>query len=95
MKKNIIFLLVLTALVSFKLSTATIAKVKTDLPAKGIPMGLGFNVHIKGTNQDWDNIKASGANPKTAINAETPDPAYDDLTTDAFAWNSFPGNGQK
>lgn len=36
-------------------------KEKTVLPAKVIPMGMGFNVHIKGPDQDWDNIKASGA----------------------------------
>lgn len=60
MKKSIIFLFVLTALVSFKPSAATAAKVKTGLPAKEIPMGLGFNVHIKGPDKDWDEIKASG-----------------------------------
>lgn len=40
---------------------ATAVKMKTVLPAKMIPLGLGFNVHIMGPDQDWDNIKASGA----------------------------------
>ena len=34
--------------------------VKTTLPDKAIPQGLGFNVHIMGPDQDWDEIKAAG-----------------------------------
>jgi polysaccharide biosynthesis protein PslG len=61
MKRSIIFLLVLTVIVSFKQRAVSAAKIENGLPVKEIPMGLGFNVHIMGPDKDWDDIKASGA----------------------------------
>jgi len=57
------------ALASTKLATAgeaasaktTVApNVKSGLPDKAIPQGIGFNVHIMGPDRDWDEIKAAG-----------------------------------
>ena len=28
---------------------------------KSVPAGLGFNIHVMGTDQDWDAIRAAGA----------------------------------
>lgn len=69
MKKSIIFVLVLFGFVSFKTNPVVaetpqpggITAVKTVLPDKVIPLGLGFNVHIKGPDKDWDAIRAAGA----------------------------------
>ena len=36
------------------------AAVKSTLPAKVIPLSLGFNVHIMGPDSDWDEMKAAG-----------------------------------
>jgi hypothetical protein len=57
------------ALASTKLATAGEAapakaavapNVKSALPDKAIPQGIGFKVHIMGPDRDWDEIKAAG-----------------------------------
>ncbi len=67
MKNNIVLLYILFTFISFETNPVLadtqrkIVYVKTVLPSKVIPMGLGFNVHIKGPDSDWNNIRASGA----------------------------------
>lgn len=34
---------------------------KNGLPAKDIPLGLGFNIHIKGPEEEWNIMRSTGA----------------------------------